>query len=334
MIQNKIDYWSRLTAKYVAICFKNPFSVLAGFGLIALLSGWFAMNNIRIVTDLAALLPENTPSVDALNESKMRIGSTDLFTIAIQSPSGKAQEIAKLQDILKNRIEKEWDDATWVQVDRDTAFFRKHALYYLPEDKLTDLKNRLEHELNRASAEAMPGMVNLMDSESEDRLMDKEASKSDDIEDWYDEDLPDKLGLPPQVADEFQSFFTNTSDNKTHEDNKPNRLIGPNGEVGVVLVQLKKPSTDLDFAQFALSRGNALISDIKPATVSPDLNAQVVGAYRSFMEVDAVASDGKFATAISAFGVLILMLIFFKSPRTLVAVIVPLAVACSLTMGL
>ncbi|MCP4606374.1 MAG: MMPL family transporter, partial [Proteobacteria bacterium] len=47
-----------------------------------------------------------------------------------------------------------------------------------------------------------------------------------------------------------------------------------------------------------------------------------------------VASDGKFATAISAFGVLILMLIFFKSPRTLVAVIVPLAVACSLTMGL
>ncbi len=328
--------WSHLVDRYVLFCFKHPFTILAGFALLAAAGTWFAMGNLRIVTDLAALLPQGTTSVEALNESKERIGSTDFFTIAIQSESGNRKAIAAAQDLLKERIEKDWDDASWVQVDRDTDFFREHALYYLPEETLIDLKSRLEEELIRASADALPGMVNLLDDRSENGSADSSASNR--IEDWYDEDLPQRLGLPSQVAEEFHSFFkkNDTSHARAPNETAPpsNRLIGPEGKVGVVLVQLTKPSTDLDYAQFALRRGESLILDIEPETIAPDLNAQVVGAYRSFMEVDAVAGDGKIATAVSVSLVLVLLMLFFRSPRAVFAVITPLAVASALTMGL
>ncbi len=326
MGKNKNALWSRFAEKYVRFCFKRPFAVLGVFGILASFSAWYAMGNIRIVTDLAALLPGGTSSVEALNESKERIGSTDLFTIAIESKSGDSLAIAKMQDVLNEHIEQNWDDASWTQVDRDTSFFREHALYYLPMPRLADLKNRLEEDLVRASAKAIPGMVDLLDEESE----------ASGIEGWYDDDLPREIGFPPQVADEFSSFFHGKDDAPPtpSKNDRSNRLIGPEGKVGVVLVQLDKPSTNLEYAGFALSRGEALIRDVNPKSIAPDLSAQVVGAYRSFKEVDAIADDGKIATAISVSLVLLLMLLFFRSPRTVMAVFAPLTAAAAFTMGM
>ncbi|MCP4677545.1 MAG: MMPL family transporter [Deltaproteobacteria bacterium] len=331
---NKNAIWSRLTEKYVGLCFKRPFAALGVFGILASFSAWYAIGNIRVVTDLAALLPSGTSSVDALNESKERIGSTDLFTIAIESKSGDSRAIAKMQDIINDRIEKKWDDASWTQIDRDTSFFREHALYYLPTDRLADLKNRLEEELVRASAEVIPGMVNLLDDNT-DKDNEKEPQEKG-IENWYDDDLPREIGFPPQVADEFSSFFSDEDNQPStlSENNLSSRLIGPEGKVGVVLVQLDKPSTNLEYAGFALKRGEALIRNVNPKSIAPDLNAQVVGAYRSFKEVDAVADDGKIATVISVSLILLLMLLFFRSPRTVIAVFVPLAAAATFTMGM
>ncbi len=332
--------WSRFAAAYIGLCFRRPAAVLAVILAVAAACATFAALRIRVVTDLAALLPEGTPSVEALEMSKRRVGSTDYFTIAIHSDSNDARAIARVQDLLSERIEQEWDDADWVQVARDTDFFREHALYYLPEEDLEEIVERLDEELIAASAKSIPGMVDLLDDDEGE-----EKKQNDGIEDWYDPELPRRLGLPAEVADEFDGFFEKRKKKAEREgasrervggrpDDLSSRLISKRGDVGVVLVQLAEPSTDLDYARFALGRGEDLIESIDPAATAPDLEAQVVGAYRSFMEVDAVADDGAVATSISLALVLVLMFAFFRSPRTVAAVVLPMIAAGSVTMGI
>jgi len=327
--------WQRVAAGYVERSFRRPLVHIAV--VLALTTGcaWFASRNLEVVTDLATLLPDGTSSVAALDESKRRIGSTDLFTIAIESRTKDARTIARLQDQLVRRIEIEWPDARWVQVERDTTFFKEHALYYLPEEKLVELRDLLEEELIRQSSRSLPGMVNLLDDEPNDDS-DRGAQRKL-LEDWYEEDLPKRLGLPRQVADAFRHFFGGNDEERDEEvlpKDLADRLIGPLGDVGVVLVQLDRPSTDLDYAKHALKRGDKLIGAIDPASIDPGLEAQVVGAYRSFKEVDAVADDGALATGISLSLVLVLMLAFFRSPRIIAVVLVPLAASGAATLAL
>ena len=319
------NLWQKTIERYVRLSFRRPLLLVSAALALAAGCAWYASKNLAVVTDLSTLLPEGTASVAALDESKRRIGSTDFFTIAIESKSKDARAIARMQDALAACIESDWPDARWVQVGRDTAFFRRHALYYLPDEKLVELRDLLDEEVIRQSSKSLPGMVNLLDDEPEES---KGAGRRR-LEDWYEADLPERLGLPQQVADEFHGFFgraeAGPSDGPSLPPDLTGRLIGPLGDVGVVLVQLDAPSTDLDYARQALERGTRLIDAIDPASVAADLEVEVVGAYRSFKEVDAVAGDGALATGISVSLVLVLMLAFFRSPRIIAAVIVPLA---------
>ncbi len=321
--------WQSFTDWYTKLSFRHPFLILGIFLLLTVAGVFISKGHIKIVTNLAALLPEGTPSVLALDESKKRIGSTDFFTIAIKSETNSAHAIAKMQDLLKERIEKEWDDADWVQVGRDTSFFHSHALYYLPVNELLDLRDTLQMELVKASAKK-GFTVNLMGDDDDD-------DDDDGIDKWYDEELPRRLGLPPQVQKEFNSFFAAREKKEGDTDGLPrelsHRLIGPKGDVGVIFVQLAKPSTDLEYAEKVLLRGEKLIAEINPKSIDPSLIAQVVGAYRSFMEVDAVSKDGTVATSISLVLILFMMFIFFRSFRTIVVVVVPLLTAAAVTMA-
>ena len=322
---------------YVGVAFRRPSIILGFFVILATIASWFAANQLRVVTDLGALLPEGTPSVQALDESKTRIGSTAFFVIAIESKSNDADGIADAQDELMGRIQVEWSDAEWVQVARDTSFFRDRALYYFDETKLNELKDIIDEEVIKASAESMPGMVDLLKDDDENSKDDKESLDAR-IEGWLDADTVKRLGMPPQIHDLLSRVFDTSEPSKqrgthAHEDIE-SRLIGPEGDVGVVLVQLTKPARDLDYARFALTRGEDLIEDIPSLKNGGDLRAQVVGAYRSFREVDAVANDGMVATIISVTLILVLILVFFGSPRAVLAVFMPLWVAGAITMAL
>src|SRR5687768_10513936 len=82
-------FWFKTVRSYVDVSYRRPWLPLL---LIALLT-WAAAylsGKLRIDTDLRVLLPKGTPSVVALEESERRLGSTDLFTIAFESPSVEA----------------------------------------------------------------------------------------------------------------------------------------------------------------------------------------------------------------------------------------------------
>ena len=326
-------FWSRFADAYSTVAFRRPKLLISIFIVTAAIAAVIAHRDLHVVTDLKALLPERSPSVDALSESRRRIGSTDFFVIAVRSASHDIHAIARMQDTLKQRIETEWQDVNWVQIDRDTRFFLEHALYYLPEKKLEELETILTDHLHKEAAKSLPGAIDLLDD------TDAETVETE-LKQWLTPAMLRSLGMPPQIEAAFLELFdTDTADRDSDLTGpKPaafgNRLIGPKADVGVVLVQLQKPSTDLDYARFALNRGGRLIDDIDPTSIAPDLEAQVVGAYRSFKEVDAVSDDGVLATTVSVVSVLVLLFLFFRSFRRIAVVFVPLVLAGAFTMGI
>lgn len=328
---------ARTVRRYVDLSFDHPFSLLAIFLAVGAAAAWVAVDGLKVTTDLGSLLPEGTVSVSALDESKERIGSTDFFVIAIESKERDREAIARLQDTLAERIGEEWEDAAWVQVGRNTEFFERHALYYFSKGELEELHGIIEGELTRQMADSVPGMVNLLDDEDHASMG---GGFEAELRAWASPQRVRAMGLPPQIEQELLSFFSKEAGAAGGErgaaeggSGAEDRLIGPLNDVGVVLVQLERPSTDMDYARRSLERGEALIARVDPSTISDGLSAQVVGAYRSFMEVDSVSKDGKLATTVSVGFVLLLLLGFFRSVRAMLVIFLPLGVAGAVTMA-
>ena len=327
-LQQIIEAW---VVRYTRAAFRHPLLFVLGFVIAGAAAALFAWRTLRVETDLKALLPEGTASVAALDESRERIGSTDFFVIAIRSASKDRAAIAAAQDALKVWIEAEWNDAVWVQTARDTTFFKDHALYYFSEEKLRALKSILADEVVKASAKSLPGMVSFLDDDGQ--------AHGNPLSAWLDETTLRELGLPPQIERELaQTLHPKTGDDADGEGSGGralgDRLIGPKNDVGVVLVQLSRPSTDLAYARFALGRGEALADAVIESFGTGDLDAQVVGAYRSFLEVDAVKDDGRVATGVSVALVILVLVVFFRSFRAPIGLFLPLAITGAVTMAL
>ena len=319
---------------YVSLARRRPLLLLGIYLAITAGSLWPAYN-LDLITDLGALLPQDTPSVRALDESNRRVGSTDLFTIAIGS--GDLHAIASFQDAVARAIREgdpdkgiePWPDAGWIQVDKPTGFFKEHALVYVPRGELEELRDRLEDYFQFQAARI--GGLSLLDEEDEEQAR-------RDLEEWFDPTLPDRLGMPSQVGRELSSYFEPESEKQPEGPALPrelrDRLISPVDSTGAVLVRMSRPSTDIDYAEMALKRGGDLIEKLGPETYAPDLRAEVVGGYRSFKEVEAIGNDAKLATAISLGMVLVLFLVFFRRIRAVAVVVIPLAMGCTWMLGL
>ncbi len=336
----------RIIRAYVDLSARRPIVLLLVY-LAITAAAIYPASRLKLVTDLGALLPDGTTSVRALDESNRRVGSTDMFTIAIES--GDVHAIAAFQDaacaaILEGdpaRGIEPWDDAQWTQVAKPTDFFKDHALLFIPTADLERLRDSLEEYFQFQAARM--GGLSLMDEEDE-----KDAERA--LTSWYDPTLPDRLGLPGSIARQLEGYFENwqgedsgkaagAASSVEEEPTKVprelrDRLISPDARNGVVLVRLSRPSTDIDYAEMALNRGKDTIARLEPSTFAPDLRAEVVGGYRSFMEVEAIGNDATLATVISLGLVVVLFFAFFRRFRAIAIVILPLAMGCVLMLGL
>ena len=77
----------RFSNWYIPLICKHQYKALTFYLLLAVLLSVLILYKpgLKLDADLSHLLPEDTPSVKALQESFTRFGSTDRFTIAIQS---------------------------------------------------------------------------------------------------------------------------------------------------------------------------------------------------------------------------------------------------------
>jgi hypothetical protein len=333
----------KMISRYVGFVSKRPRRIFLALGLITIFAAIGTFNIFgEIRTDLKALLPQNTPSVLALEESEARRGSNDLYIIAVQSP-----DPYKNQDYivaLAREINAYWPEVQWTQTNNDASFFREHALLYLPEEHLESFRDRLRLALRCELQRVNVGFVELGDD------CDEIEQTEWTVDAWLTDDLYRELGLPntffgewddgPEEPTEEDPAIPDTDIEQT-EENAPipedleNFLIASDGDnyISLIYVQLDKPSTEIEFANEMELRGRELIESLLPASFHPQMTAEVVGPYQSFNEARTAIHDSVYALFASIIFVILILFLYFRLLRALIIVITPLLVGLIWTMG-
>ncbi len=334
---SKQSLQERFSKWYIPLICKHKYKALAFYLVLALLCAYpiLVKPGLKLDADLSHLLPEETPSVIALQESYTRFGSADKFTIAIQSES--AEVVAEMQDSISSYIRNNWQgDFVSIQIDDNNQFFKDNALLYLPVTHLERIRDNLEDLQLEIGRKNGPLVVDLLGEES--------AAEEKKERIWFDANLPQELGLPDEAIGAFASFLKKPKDStqaeKPVDDWRPKelvpahlrtRLIGcpkpdSTGKIyfnGVVNAKLIKPSTDYEFVSGILAKTEALLEHYRAKTYPVPTRFSVEGTYEGLKEVDEVANDSIFSFAISLVLIFFLTSFFFRSVKG------PILVTCS-----
>lgn len=345
----KQSFAERFSGWYIPLVCRHKFKALAFYLIIAVLCAIPILfkPGLKLDADLSHLLPEDTPSVKALQESFSRFGSTDRFMIAIQSED--VEIVAALQDSISAYIHKNWTgDFVSTQVDNDNQFFKDNALLYLPVTHLERIRDNLEDLQLEIGRKNGPLVVDLIGDASDSAAATEKKERV-----WFDANLPQELGLPEEAVSAFDSFFKKNADtvNTANSDewnpkaylpsHLKTRLIGSprpdsTGKIlfnGVVNAKLIKPSTDYEFVTHILARTDSLLSYFGSKTYPVPTRFTVEGTYEGLKEVDEVANDSVMSFAISLVLIFILTIIFFRSIKGPVLVTASVLYACVPTLA-
>jgi predicted RND superfamily exporter protein len=332
------NFFHRLVNGYVRFSYAKPWIPILLIALTAM-GGLYFARGLRIDTDLRVLLPDGTPSKAAIEEAERRKGSTDLYTIAMESPSIEA--VARFQEALAESLET-WPEAVWVQYDQDRSFFEERALLYMPVSELEDLRERVRAMIGGEFASANPLIADLIEED--------ERSPAS-LEGWPDRTALEREGLPEDIVKSMTSKAGRSSgDDSTvteytadglpilpKPDSLASRMMNWHAAKGVwvavVLVQLNQPSTNATFAKAMYDRGERTIAALNPASYDTTLVARVAGAYRNFNEIDQVSADVAVAGIISFLLITALLWFFVRKPFSLLLINIPLFTAMAWAMG-
>ena len=362
---NKKSLIDRFSSWYIPLICKHQYKALAFYLVLAV---FFAIPHLfkpglKLDADLSHLLPEGTPSVKALEESYQRFGSTDKFMIAIQSED--LDLVVALQDSIANYIHRNWQgDFVSTQIDNENQFFKDNALLYLPVQHLENIRDNLEDLQLEIGRKNGPLVVDLLSEVDSSNATSDSASapvaKKERV--WFDENLPQELGLPDEAVSAFAAFFKKGNSDSalvTQEDAKnltdddewnpkstipselKNRLVGSprpdsTGKIlfnGVVNAKLIKPSTDYEFVTHILARTDSLLAYFSSKTYPVPTRFTVEGTYEGLKEVDEVANDSVFSFAISLVLIIFLTIFFFRSVKGPILVTASVLYACLPTLA-
>ena len=354
----------RFSNWYIPLICAHKYKALAFYLVLALLCAIPILfkPGLKLDADLSHLLPQDTPSVKALEESYLRFGSTDKFMIAIQSED--VNLVVALQDSIADYIHRNWEgDYVSTQVDNDNQFFKDNALLYLPVKHLENIRDNLEDlqlEIGRKNGPLVVDLLGDSDSaavaDSTKASADAAPAKKERV--WFDENLPQELGLPDEAVSAFAAFFKKDkadsvdiakAQNEEEEWNPKstipselkNRLIGSprpdsTGKIlynGVVNAKLIKPSTDYEFVTHILARTDSLLAYFSSKTYPVPTRFTVEGTYEGLKEVDEVANDSIFSFAISLVLIIFLTIFFFRSVKGPILVTASVLYACLPTLA-
>ncbi|MBI5500215.1 MAG: MMPL family transporter [Deltaproteobacteria bacterium] len=144
---------------YPTWCAAHPWTVLLVVGLLCGTS-LLAARDLRIVADLAAVLPEDSPSVRNLRLAAERIGSTEALYVTAQSPD-RAANRRLLGEVAAAMAR--WPERPEVFFRLDARYFRDRALYYADAEDLQVVRDALERRVRWEKVHSNPAYVELRD---------------------------------------------------------------------------------------------------------------------------------------------------------------------------
>ena len=124
---------------------------------------------LNINPDLASLLPDDYPSVQALERLQNTVGGESEVAVGITSPSFEANKqfaedlIPEALDLTQRSSDQSY--LTRVEYRRDTEFLENNALYLASNKELRTVEQFLDDQIAEAKKEANPFFVEIEDEE-------------------------------------------------------------------------------------------------------------------------------------------------------------------------
>lgn len=257
--------------------------------VIALLlsAGGFSLAlNLRIDTDFANLIPQEYPSVQALEKLRATVGSATTVDVAIQSPSFAANK-AFAEALIPQAMAMQNGAAdepyfSRYEYTRETEFLKDNALYFATWAELDSLETYLNTRIEDAKLEANPFFFDLDDEEEEE------------------EDAGE--GLLASYNDIVGSEY----------------MVSPDSTVLVVQFFPTGSQTNLGFIEDLYARLETTTAALNPAGYHADMQITLSGRlYRQLTEIRAIQNDvlDSFGAGVGAVLLFVVLYFFYKAVR-------------------
>jgi len=289
---------------------------VVGAWVVLAIVGARGARELRVEANLEALLPDDTPSLVALDAMRERVEVRAPFFVLVESgdPALNRELAAQVRDGIAA-----WPETRWVTDRRDPSVFVEHRLLYLPTGTLEELADDVEARVRWESCALVPGCVNF----------------TDPVELPTEADLRAAFAAEPGNAELLQLFGDEaTLGEPSPDDAPPGQLCSPDGRVCMVTASLEGDPGRVSHAERILERGERLLRAVTPADAPADLRMEVGGRYRNVPLVKRLTEVDLSATGIlSTVLVLLLVLVQFRGVRSVVALALPLGGAIVVTLG-
>lgn len=246
-----------------------------GCSLILGIIGFLLATNLRIDTDLSELIPEDYPSVQALQKLQEQVGAEHEVAVIIESPSFKANKnFAQALISRALQMRQTNGDPYFIRAEfrKEINFIKENALYFATNKELDELENYLKQKIDKAKEEANPFYFNLDEEESSEL-----DSLGNELSEMYEELIGAEYPTSPDSTALAVKLF-------------------PSGS-----------QTDLTFVRNTYSDLQTLIDRMHPADFHPNLEVVLAGRLiRTLIEVQTITRD-----VFNSFGTGVLMLLLF-----------------------
>jgi len=242
--------------------------------------GFYFARGLSIDTDFSKLIPEDRPSVQALEELRRTVGGESDVAVGIVSPSFQANKefaedlIPKAMDLQpKNGNESYF---TRVEYKREIQFLQDNALYFASDDELATVDTFLQDQIEEAKLKANPFYVGLDDEASE----------------------------PDSVGQELEQVY--------------DRLVGkryPISDDSTTMVVRFYPSstnTNIGFIDNLYANLRAQVDALNPESYHPEMEVVLAGRlYRQLVEIQSIQRDVLNSFGSGAGAVLLFVVLYF-----------------------
>lgn len=272
----------------------RPILVLIFSLLLMSVGGYYSLQLIKkIDTDIANLLPEDTPSVVALNKLKDQVGGETSMEVAIKSPDFEAakQFAFALIDSSLNLYDAKRKDYFFKRAEfkREVAILENNALYLATDEELNEITEYLNTEIEDAKEEANPFFL--------------------DLEDDFDDEETDSEGEAKDL-NEFKDIY---------RDIVPTEFpVNEDSSVLVVKLFPTGSKSDTGYLEDMFVAYQKLLGEIEPTKYHSEIQVQFGGRLKRHLEeIQSIMRDviGSFASGISSVLVLVLVYFFLKKYR-------------------
>lgn len=246
-------------------------------------AGGMLARNLTIDSDLANLIPEDRPTVQALNKLKETVGGESDVAVGITSSSFEDNK-AFAEDLIPKALDLKGPNGepylTRVEYKRDVDYLKDNALYFASNEELTRVEDYLDDQIEEAKLKANPFYFDLGEDEEEG------ADEGEELQGMYNNLVGSRYMLSPDSTTLVLKFY-------------------PGGT-----------NTDIDFIDRLYDDLRGLVNEMEPDTYNAEMEVTLAGRlYRRAVEVNTIWNDvsGSFGTGILAVILLVVGYFFYKA---------------------